>query len=248
MDARAALLRAIIEEPDDDAHRLVFADWLEDDGKREWAALIRAQCALHSLLRDEDDPSVDARLLPLGGLSLALRRQVLEPLAGLYDEGWLTATEPRQPLFRWKVRRGFPEYLEVWSQAGVLAFLAEARGVFEQTPLRDLLVRSYQSYQGDLDWGSFASIEQGRIVPLLGVPAMARLRNLDLRGVCPLFTGARSITAHLTAAATKLPRTRIWVVDQGARRENVELREAYGARLIEAPAHADNPGRDTIPF
>ena len=36
-------LEAIRAEPDDDAHRLVFADWLEDHGKPTWATLIRRQ-------------------------------------------------------------------------------------------------------------------------------------------------------------------------------------------------------------
>src|SRR5262249_43867011 len=198
--------------------------------------------------KDEDDPYVDPRLLPLGGLSLSLRRQLLEPLAGLYDEGWLTATEPRQPLFRWKVRRGFPEYLGVLSQDGFQGFLAEAPDVFEQPPLRDLVLRSYQSYQGNLDWGSFASPDDGTVVSLLGVPRLARLRNLDLRGVCPLLREARSVIARLVEAAPKLPTTRVWVVAQPAGRENAELREAYRVRLIEGRAHEDNPPRDTIPF
>jgi uncharacterized protein (TIGR02996 family) len=40
------LLQAIIERPDDDALRLVFADWLEDHGEPERAAFIRVQLEL----------------------------------------------------------------------------------------------------------------------------------------------------------------------------------------------------------
>src|SRR4051812_9292410 len=44
-----AILRAIIEEPDDKAHRLVYADWLEEFGtseaERARAGFIRIQCA-----------------------------------------------------------------------------------------------------------------------------------------------------------------------------------------------------------
>src|SRR5262249_37597306 len=41
------LLRAVLEAPDDDAPRLVYADWLEDNGdehRRGWAEFIREQC------------------------------------------------------------------------------------------------------------------------------------------------------------------------------------------------------------
>ena len=42
-----ALMKAIIESPDDDAPRLVYADWLDEEGDSGQAAYIRAQCALH---------------------------------------------------------------------------------------------------------------------------------------------------------------------------------------------------------
>ncbi|HVK09244.1 MAG TPA: TIGR02996 domain-containing protein [Gemmataceae bacterium] len=41
----AALLRAVIETPADDAPRLVYADWLDDHGRPAWAEFIRLQVA-----------------------------------------------------------------------------------------------------------------------------------------------------------------------------------------------------------
>jgi uncharacterized protein (TIGR02996 family) len=41
-----AFLQAIIEHPDDDAPRLVYADWLDDHGDPERAEFIRLQCQL----------------------------------------------------------------------------------------------------------------------------------------------------------------------------------------------------------
>src|SRR4051794_31683279 len=49
-----AFLDAIIAEPDEDAHRLVFADWLDEHGQSDRAEFIRAQCALARL--PDDDP------------------------------------------------------------------------------------------------------------------------------------------------------------------------------------------------
>ena len=38
-----ALRRAIVARPDDDTLRLIFADWLDENGRPERAAFIRAQ-------------------------------------------------------------------------------------------------------------------------------------------------------------------------------------------------------------
>src|SRR5207248_690173 len=48
MAKQEAFLRAIAANPDDDAPRLIFADWLEENGDPERAEFIRTQCALAS--------------------------------------------------------------------------------------------------------------------------------------------------------------------------------------------------------
>ncbi len=52
MSDHAAFLRAILAEPDKDLPRLIYADWLDERGEGERAALIRVQCELASLPRD----------------------------------------------------------------------------------------------------------------------------------------------------------------------------------------------------
>ena len=49
MNEHAGLLEAICREPDRDDLRLVYADWLEDQGRHERAAFIRADLALAGL-------------------------------------------------------------------------------------------------------------------------------------------------------------------------------------------------------
>jgi uncharacterized protein (TIGR02996 family) len=49
-----AFLAGIIESPDDDAPRLIYADWLEEHGREERAEFIRVLCELARL--GEDDP------------------------------------------------------------------------------------------------------------------------------------------------------------------------------------------------
>jgi uncharacterized protein (TIGR02996 family) len=64
-----AFLQAIIESPDDDTPRLVYADWLEEHGQAERAAFIRVQCELARLPEgDPCRPELDKRehALPSG--------------------------------------------------------------------------------------------------------------------------------------------------------------------------------------
>src|SRR4051794_30043939 len=87
MTSEAGLLRTIIDDPDDDAPRLVFADWLEDQGELAHAAFIRAQCRLATL--DEDDPA----RLPLLRDEAAYLPQALAQLTPKKRLPWL----PRMP-------------------------------------------------------------------------------------------------------------------------------------------------------
>src|SRR3982751_5290273 len=46
-----ALLRAVIDDPEDTAVRLVYADWLEESGEGERSEFIRVQCEMTTLGR-----------------------------------------------------------------------------------------------------------------------------------------------------------------------------------------------------
>lgn len=50
MHDRDALVRAIIENPEDDSPRLVYADWLDEHGGAARAEFIRLQCELGRLI------------------------------------------------------------------------------------------------------------------------------------------------------------------------------------------------------
>ena len=52
-----ALYRAILEQPDDDAPRLVWADWLDEHGDPDRAAFVRLQCEWATI--DPGDPRGD---------------------------------------------------------------------------------------------------------------------------------------------------------------------------------------------
>jgi uncharacterized protein (TIGR02996 family) len=87
-DHDEAFLQAIIQNPDDDTPRLVYADWLEKHGQPDRAAFIRVQCQL-ALLPEGDPrrPELEAREQRL---LAAHQSQWLEALLRLFDRvPWL---------------------------------------------------------------------------------------------------------------------------------------------------------------
>ena len=101
-------LRAICEDPDDDAHRLIYADWLDDHGDADRAEFVRLQCALAAI--DDEDEAMKTREAEL------LRE---------HGEAWV-AELPVVPRVMWNsgFRRGFvetvvfPNYM-TWRNHGV---------------------------------------------------------------------------------------------------------------------------------
>src|SRR5262245_58780869 len=93
MDTGAALLAAILDEPDSDVHRLVYADWLDDAGHVGWAALIRAQCALQRLLLASPDPFADSGAVRCTTLTPEVRLQVVACLGSLGTDSTPEAAE-----------------------------------------------------------------------------------------------------------------------------------------------------------
>jgi uncharacterized protein (TIGR02996 family) len=90
MNMEKAFLQAILDSPDDDAPRLVLADWLEEQGYPQRAEFIRVQCRLAAL--DADDPD-----------RMALRERQLELLEA-HREEWAFGLKPlagkARPLFQ----------------------------------------------------------------------------------------------------------------------------------------------------
>ncbi len=74
MSDRDAFLRTILAAPDDDAPRLVYADWLDDQGEGERAEFIRVQCLLSRLIAEDKNPRRPAGGMELFGYRMALCR------------------------------------------------------------------------------------------------------------------------------------------------------------------------------
>jgi uncharacterized protein (TIGR02996 family) len=116
-----AFLQAIIEQPDDDTPRLIYADWLDEHGDPDRAEFIRVQCELACL------PEGDARR---AGLKLRERA-----LLALHEATW--AAPLRGRVASWKFRRGFVEQIAT----GAGKFLTQAEQLFRLAPIRHARLR-----------------------------------------------------------------------------------------------------------
>lgn len=88
--AEAGFLAAIIAEPDDDGHRLAFADWLDEHGRGERAELIRVQCEMETMLRGCSEPYGDLTDNPRWQLLLRRERELIQAHA----TSWLDGSVP----------------------------------------------------------------------------------------------------------------------------------------------------------
>jgi uncharacterized protein (TIGR02996 family) len=125
-------VRAIVENPDDDGVRLVFADWLEDVGETDRSSFIRVQCRIHQLLAVAERWARTPGNRPGGtredgaaaGAALAeaqsLRRRELELMAP-GRRWWSDYGGDKVTVLEW--RRGFAERVAVqkfdWYVGGV---------------------------------------------------------------------------------------------------------------------------------
>src|SRR5262245_31359864 len=110
-----AFLEDIAEHPDDDAPRLVYADWLDDHGHGAKAEFIRAQCELERLEEyDSRTRELDERV-----------RQLLKE----NEQQWLG---PIGRLAReWRFRKGLLDFIEVEPAV----FVENGEKVFQHAPI-----------------------------------------------------------------------------------------------------------------
>jgi uncharacterized protein (TIGR02996 family) len=150
---RDALLRAICDDPDDDAPRLVYADWLDEHGDPRQAEFIRLQIALNHLsdqaLRKHPDAD---RLLELGR-DLKKWRYVLGDWTKLSPSGF---------------RRGFNTQ---WA-GHILDFMAAAPSLWRLGPISEI----------NLYFEGRRSIPEDLLVEFRTMPILRNMKRLYLDG------------------------------------------------------------------
>lgn len=150
-----AFLQDILAHPDDDAPRLIFADWLEEQGDAASAAraeFIRVQCALA------------AGHLPEKRRAVLDRRQ-----QEIFEEHGKEWARPIRHLVRgWNFHRGFIDEVEVFSGR----FVSYAGRLFRQAPIQHVhLARQVIPTAG----------QRLNIADLADCEHLQRVRSLDLR-------------------------------------------------------------------
>jgi uncharacterized protein (TIGR02996 family) len=172
-----AFLQAIIAKPDDDALRLIFADWLDERGDPR-APFIRIQCQLARL--SHDDPHEAALRAEEGRLSRpaidAFVRSVPETLRPYY-----TAYTQGGPVL---YQRGLLASVWVEPPDTLEHFIHHAQELFQFAPIQNVRVQSMLE-----DWGdqhrspSFAPTPLEKVRDFLQVPSLAHVRDLEMH--CP---------------------------------------------------------------
>jgi uncharacterized protein (TIGR02996 family) len=172
-----AFLTAILEDPDDPVPRLVYADWLEDQGLVDRAELIRHLCRWwHEGVHNRDRVSA---------LLSKMNQKWLGPWPGRLR--W-QLTGPAAPLL---VLRA-PVYVRHPAMARRLAPLVHRLRLYEVVPCLDRLLAG--SLPG-VSWLSLAHEKIGlpQLRRLCSWPGLDRLSALDLRSVSVQAEGVRAL-------------------------------------------------------
>jgi uncharacterized protein (TIGR02996 family) len=204
-------LRAILDEPDDGAHRLVYADWLEERGESERAELIRAECRLERLLADRRDRrdrrALESRARQLLCISDGVMRWEgnLSPELEALDARLVREHGPRwaRPLKElvgyWGFRGGFVEEVGMSGRQ----FLAHAGALFGLAPIRHV---------------SFSKVPPAFAPALAASPFLARPSSLSLAHNRIGPGGARLLAdSRFVGSLTALDLTHCHVGDAGLR-------------------------------
>jgi uncharacterized protein (TIGR02996 family) len=160
-----ALYRSILAHPADDTPRLVYADWLEENGRSEEAEFIRVECRLEAILPGEPEYTelIDRREELRLWLTAHVTWQKERLRAGLHVESgadWWNTTQ-----------RGFPRFLEF-----------EALNRPGVKPIRDLAGALEKAFaRVPTRWLAVRSVTPNQLAELLRHPVLAKLEHLTVQ-------------------------------------------------------------------
>jgi uncharacterized protein (TIGR02996 family) len=174
-------LRDIVEHPEDDAPRLVYADWLDDQGEGGLAGFIRVQCRLAGLADD------DVQRIPLEEEQARLERQIDQALLHGPRTGWLAGL----PVWARRANRKFERGFIAGVSSATVPFLESGEQFVRATPLRELQVTNAAFAPGRLAASpalgrlaslnmSWSKLKGDGLAALLASPHLGNLRELNL--------------------------------------------------------------------
>jgi uncharacterized protein (TIGR02996 family) len=195
-----AFLQAILEEPDDDTHRLVYADWLDEHGDPDRAEFIRVQCEL-TRLEGDDDPTSAAQVR----MAALQHREAV--LLGSHRPAWT------QPLPEWARRWcGFQRGFVATVHASAALFLEHGAELLRVAPVQHLALDSVGHWTAALAASPLLRplrslllanqrLDDAAARALAASPHLANLTLLNLDNNRLTADGAQAL-----ASATGLPR------------------------------------------
>jgi uncharacterized protein (TIGR02996 family) len=220
-----AFLRAIAENPEDDTHRLVYADWLEEHDQSERAELIRVQIALV-------DPPEDRAAYR------ALRAREAALLDG-HGKEWFGPLK-KLGVREWVVRRGLVERVTMSARK----FLANAEQLFALAPVHTVKLTTARPVVGELAACPLLArlsgldlagnkLREAEVRSLLS-PRLSGLRRLDLSDNLLGANGVRALATspHLAGLRRLALRGALvsWPTPKGEEVFTDEARRLEGGR------------------
>jgi len=229
MSDREALLRTIFENPDDDAPRLVYADWLEEHGDSQQAAFIRLQIDLARRppeTPDAEDPRVK-EVVSLWGVRKRWRYLSPQWTAGYlhgYRRGfaarWLGSPRELLNALPGLWREGPPE--------GGYLFTRDANDIrLTAKALPRLAARPELGSFRDLDL-SGDWVDATALGCLLNSPHLGKLQTLQLHGELLDDHAARAVAI---SSAGKVLRKLRWLSTRLTPAGQAMLEQAFGDRV-----------------
>ncbi len=230
MSDEAGFLQAILEEPDDDGPRLVFADWLEENGRPERAEFIRLQ------IERSRRPFHDRGRLYPGERENAL--------LAAHGKEWL-ASAPEYARDRLRFDRGFPgqaDYVEVEN------FVNWDARLWQVAPVTHVSLTDYYPLAGEY---RPEGVKEQLMRRMAAMPELAHLRTLYLGEACMTAADLRILltSRHLTRLRS-LVASGSWLGGEGVRLLARTRRlpaltelvlESAGIENEDVPALADSP-------
>jgi uncharacterized protein (TIGR02996 family) len=207
-----AFLQAMVEDPDDDTPRLVYADWLDENGQPERAEFIRIQCELaarsgpgtllrrhldwrRSIRREADTGFLRNLRAALEPEEQDTRSQALEQRAAAlldaHGESWRAGLP-----FPVEFRRGFVETVEV----DVGGYLKHAATLERLAPAQAIRLTSFAPEGADeMDWEEEEAARTELLERLAACPLLQRWTDLETLA-CPGRDGYEALleSPHLT--------------------------------------------------
>jgi uncharacterized protein (TIGR02996 family) len=239
------LIRAVIDNPDEDAFRLISADWYDDHGRPERAALIRLQCE-HYRLSELDDPATEGRRPALASEVVALLKRhrdlwmrEVRSFGGVF---WRTAPGDRSPggVFE----RGFINMIMAESPT---ALMKDGERAFAVAPVQ----RLYLGWLGPRAARKFAQwpfltrlrslqahgAEDRSVAELVRSPHLGSLRRLKLEACGITATGVGALAqAEWLSGLTHLD-LRSNHIDESGARALAESPHLRGLRCLDLRAN-----------